>query len=588
MGRREVDDNSLRFPACFAVLSVAARARCEDFPQPGCVRSRSHRLSERSQATDPSAPAAVGLSVAAILSLRPRHGGSLRREFLRKTRAVSADTQQPRSGSTPPHEDVVKPVDWQDFRDHLGTADKEGHRLWLYPRKPHGRFTRARTWLSWVLLAVMFIGPFIRINGNPLLLLNFVDRKFVILGQVFWPQDMILSAVTLLIFITGIIVFTAAFGRLWCGWTCPQTVLMEMVFRKIEYFIEGDAPAQRILNRAPWTMAKLTKKLTKHGIFFALSFVVGNTLLAYIIGTEQLFKIVTDNPLNHLVGLTFMILFTLLFYGIFARFREQACTFICPYGRFMSTLLDENTIVVAYDHKRGEQRGTLGSRRRKEADHLSVASTPPPHVGGYGDCVDCHQCVNVCPTGIDIRDGTQMECVHCTACIDACDNVMDKIRRPRGLIRYASLNGIERGEPLRVTPRLAGYAVLLLALIGLWGFLVFTRADVEATFLRAQGALFQQMPDGRFSNLYTVKVVNKTSREMPVELKLEHPPGDLRVMGREFIVPPEQLAETSVLVELARNQMQPGKTPMVVGVYSGGRKIETLKTVFIGPRDNTR
>lgn len=474
-------------------------------------------------------------------------------------------------------ERAVKEVDWQDFRERLATADQEGRRLWIYPRKPRGRFTTARTWLSWLLLAIMFVGPFIRVNGNPLLLLNFVERKFVILGQVFWPQDMILSAVTLLIFFTGIIVFTAAFGRLWCGWTCPQTVLMEMVFRKIEYLVEGDAHEQRALNKSPWTAGKLVRKLAKHGIFFGLSFVVGNTLLAYLIGTEQLFKIITDNPMNHLTGLTFMILFALVFYLIFARFREQACTFICPYGRFMSTLLDENTIVVAYDHKRGEKRGAL-------------KRNVPPMKGrhdGLGDCIDCHQCVAVCPTGIDIRNGTQMECVHCTACIDACDAVMDKIRRPRGLIRYASLNGIERRERLRITPRLIGYTGLLLALSGLWIFMVFTRADVQATFLRAQGALFQQMPDGHFSNLYTIKIVNKTSRDIPIELRLESPPGDLRVMGQAIVVPKENLVENSVLIELDPKVMRSGTTPVVVGVYSNGREVQTLKTAFIGPRDDT-
>ncbi len=488
--------------------------------------------------------------------------------------------QPPEKKPTPPSspEGAVKDIDWKDFREHLATADKEGHRLWIYPRKPSGRFTNARTWLSWLLLGVMFAGPFIRINGNPLLLLNIVERRFVILGQIFWPQDMILSAVTTLIFVTGIIVFTAAFGRLWCGWTCPQTVLMEMVFRKIEYFIEGDAHEQRLLAKAPWTAGKLARKLSKHAVFLGLSFIVGNTLLAYIIGTEQLYQIVTDNPMNHLTGLTFMILFTLLFYGIFARFREQACTFICPYGRFMSTLLDENTIVVAYDHKRGEKRGTL---RRSQ----TVAQR---QTEGQGDCIDCNQCVSVCPTGIDIRNGTQMECVHCTACIDACDSVMEKIRRPRGLIRYASLNGIERGERLRVTPRLIGYMVLLLALIVLWLFLVFTRSDVQATFLRAQGALFQQMPDGHFSNLYTVKIMNKTSRDLPIELKLESPAGGLQVMGQAIIVPKEKLAENSVLIELDRKVMKSGNTPVVVGVYSNGKKIQTLNTAFIGPRDDTK
>ena len=464
-----------------------------------------------------------------------------------------------------------------DFRDRLSTADQEGRRRWLYPRKVRGRFFQARTGLSWVLLALMFTGPFLRVHGNPLLLMNVVERKFILLGQVFWPQDMFMLALALLLFITSILVFTAAYGRLWCGWACPQTVLMEMVFRKIEYFIEGDSYQQRALNKAPWNASKALRKLSKHAVFIGLSFLVGNTLLAYIIGTDQLFHLVTESPAKHLQGLGFMALFTLVFYAIFARFREQACTFICPYGRLQSTLLDENTILVAYDYKRGEQRAPL--RRNQGVEGRATA--------GLGDCISCQQCVAVCPTGIDIRNGTQMECVQCTACIDACDDVMDRIGRPRGLIRYASLNGIERGEPLRLTPRLVGYSLLLLALAGLLAFLVFTRSDVQTTLLRAPGALFQQMPDGHYSNLYTVRVVNKTSRSIPIELKLRNPPGDLQVLGNGMRVGPEGHAETSVLVTLDPRVLQPGTTPLVIGVFSQGKHIDTIKTAFLGPRDDT-
>jgi cytochrome c oxidase accessory protein FixG len=480
--------------------------------------------------------------------------------------------KRPATGPDSPAEQV----NWADFRDHLTTADKEGRRQWLYPRKVNGRFFRARTWVSWLLLALMFTGPFVWIHRNPLLLFNIVERKFVILGQVFWPQDMIMFALALLIFITSILVFTAAYGRLWCGWTCPQTVLMEMVFRKIEYLIEGDSHQQRALAKAAWTAGKLAKKLGKHGLFFGLSFLIGNTLLAYLIGAEQLFKLVTDPPSRHIEGLTFMVLFTLVFYAIFARFREQACTFICPYGRFQSTLLDENTIVVAYDYKRGEKR-----RPRQRAVSLAQRQA-----GGYGDCIACQQCVAVCPTGIDIRNGTQMECVHCTACIDACDQVMARVGRPPGLIRYASLNGIERGEPLKLTPRLIGYTALLVALAGLLAFLVFTRSDVQTILLRAQGALFQKMPDGHFSNLYTVRVVNKTSRAIPLQFKLESPAGDLQVLGGDIAVGPGNHIETSLLVDLDPKVMKSGTTPLIVGVYADGRKIENLKTAFIGPRND--
>ena len=469
----------------------------------------------------------------------------------------------------------IKSVDWSDFRDHLATADQSGHRRWIYPRQVEGRWFRRRTWFSWLLLAIMLIGPFVTIGGNPLLLMNISERKFIVLGQIFWPQDMIIFAISLLLFLVGIIIFTTAFGRLWCGWACPQTVMMEMVFRKIEYAIEGDAPDQRALNSAPRSAGKIFRKLLKHGIFFAVSFLVGNVLLSYIIGWRELYQIVTEPPPEHLVGLGFMIAFSLLFYGIFARFREQACTFICPYGRHQSTLLDENTILVAYDHKRGERRGPL--RHNQTSDERRAAAG--------GDCVDCYLCVAVCPTGIDIRNGVQMECVQCTACIDACDGVMEKVGSPRGLIRYASLNGIERGEPLRATPRLAGYTVVLAALAGILAVMLLTRSDAEVTLLRAPGSLFQQMPDGHFSNLYTVRVVNKTSREMPVELRLENPAGTLQVMGGNLVAPPQKSQENSVLIELDPSAMKSGSTPVVLSAWSGGKKLQTIKTAFIGPRN---
>jgi cytochrome c oxidase accessory protein FixG len=273
-----------------------------------------------------------------------------------------------------------------------------------------------------------------------------------------------------------------------------------------------------------------------------------------------------------------MMLFTLLFYAIFARFREQACTFICPYGRLQAVLLDENSIVVAYDHKRGEKRGPL---QREQARAQRQTS-------GYGDCISCQQCVTVCPTGIDIRNGTQMECVNCTACIDACDAVMDRIGRPRGLIRYASLNSIERGEKFKVTPRMKGYVVVLGLLVAGLAFLVFTRAQVQTTLLRAPGALFQQTPGGNIENIYTLKLVNKTSREIPVQLKLETSGGQLTVMGgHDLVVPKEQLTQTSVLIEMAPTALRGATTKLSIGVYSNGKLLEKIKTVFIGPRDGS-
>ena len=470
---------------------------------------------------------------------------------------------------------ATRAVEWADFREHLATAERDGARKWVYAKKPNGRWYDRRSWLGWLLLLVMFTGPFVRIHGNPLLMMNIVERRFAILGHIFWPEDGIIFAVAMLTFFVGIMIFTAAFGRLWCGWTCPQTVLMEMVFRKLEYFIEGDSHQQRALDAAPWTAHKIALKGFKHAVFFAISFVIGNTLLSYIIGSDQLLHIIRDDPLNHVGGLTFMVGFSLIFYAIFARFREQACTFICPYGRFQSALLDENTMVVAYDYQRGEKRAPWKKDQRLELRKEE----------GHGDCVNCHQCVAVCPTGIDIRNGLQMECVNCTACIDACDTVMDRLKQPRGLIRYASESGLRHGKPMRITARMKLYAVVLVALISLFLYLVGTQAEVEAIFLRAPGAMFQSAGDGRLSNLYTVKVVNKSQHDLPIEFRLLNHEGNVRVLGAaQFVAPKERIAETSVLVDIAANTLTNSSTRLEIGVMAGGKQVSIVKTGFIGPR----
>jgi cytochrome c oxidase accessory protein FixG len=307
------------------------------------------------------------------------------------------------------------------FRDHLATADRTGRRLWVYAAKPRGRLYNARTIVAVGLLAFLFAAPFIRLNGEPLLLYDIHSRRLIIFGLAFWPQDFHLFVLATITFIVFVVLFTAIFGRLFCGWICPQTVFLEMVFRRIEYWIEGGPARQRKLTAQAWNGEKTFKRLFKHGLFFAISFVIGNTFLAYIIGADQLIAIITAPPSAHLIGLTAMLVFSFLFYGVFAWFREQACTLVCPYGRLQSVLIDRNSIVVAYDYKRGEPRAAL-DRGGKKPD--------------VGDCVECLACLHVCPTGIDIRNGTQLECVNCTACIDACNRTMRKIGLPEGLIRY--------------------------------------------------------------------------------------------------------------------------------------------------------
>ncbi|HAP58809.1 MAG TPA: cytochrome c oxidase accessory protein CcoG, partial [Cytophagales bacterium] len=290
----------------------------------------------------------------------------------------------------------------EEFRDRISTVDEDGKRIWVYPKKPKGRFTSARSWVSYVLLAFLFAGPFLRIGGEPVLLLNVIERKFVILGQIFWPQDFYIFLFGMLVMVVFITLFTVVYGRIFCGWVCPQTIFMEMLFRKIEYAIEGDYMAQKKLSKQRWNREKVLKRGLKHTIFAAIALWIGNTFLAYIIGSEATLALITDGPQEHLGGFIAMVLFSGAFYGVFAFFREQVCTNVCPYGRLQGVLLDRKSVVVSYDHIRGEGRGKLRKGQDREAQ-------------GLGDCIDCSLCVKVCPTGIDIRNGTQLECINCTA-----------------------------------------------------------------------------------------------------------------------------------------------------------------------------
>ena len=458
--------------------------------------------------------------------------------------------------------------DKEEYRDKVSTIDDKGKRIWVYPKKPKGSYTRAREILDVFLLIFLFGAPFIKFNDQPMLLFDILNRKFIVFGLVFWPQDFHLFVLATLSLIIFIVLFTVVLGRLWCGWACPQTIFMEMVFRKIEYWIEGDARNQIALNKSPWTTQKVFKKTLKQSIFFIISFFIGNTFLAYIIGIDELFKIITDPLSEHIAGLSFMLLFSTVFYGVFAFFREQVCTMVCPYGRLQGVLLDQNSIVVAYDFKRGEPKGKI-ARDKKRND--------------LGDCVDCKQCVEVCPTGIDIRNGTQLECINCTACIDACNSVMKKLKWPTGLIRYSSYNGILESVKLRFSPRIAGYTSILLVLLIVTNIFLFGRSPVETTILRTPGLLYQETDGGNIANLYNLKIVNKTHESRLIELRLKSPKGTIRMVGGDLIVPEGGLFESAFFVEIPSKNLFVARQSIVIEVFSGQELLDEIKSSFIGP-----
>lgn len=456
----------------------------------------------------------------------------------------------------------------ESFRDSLATVDKQGKRNWIYAQKPVGKFYNARKILSYVYFIVFFAGPFIKINGRPLFLLNVVEGKFILFGAIFWPQDFFIFGLAMVAFILFIVLFTMVFGRLFCGWACPQTVFMEMLFRKIEYWIEGNAAAQKVLNKAPWHTGKILKKTAKHTLFYALSFLIANTFLAYIIGIDSLLHIIEGPVSEHTGGLATMLIFSGVFYGVFAFLREQVCTVVCPYGRLQGVLLDRDTVVVAYDYERGEPREHF----KKQGERSG------------GDCIDCLQCVKVCPTGIDIRNGTQLECVNCTACIDACNFMMKKTGRPLNLIRYASENGIANKQPLRFTTRSKVYSALLFIILSAISWMLLSRQPVSGAVMRTAGMLYQERGTDSLTNLYRIKLVNKTTGDILLTLRLEDAPGTIELLGQQVIrVKAEDQGEGTFFVVLPRKSIKNRKTNLHIALYTGNTKTGSIKTTFLGP-----
>ncbi|SFH43746.1 cytochrome c oxidase accessory protein CcoG [Pedobacter insulae] len=445
------------------------------------------------------------------------------------------------------------------------TKPKSYGREFLYPKKPAGKLYNYRKWVSYVLLGCLFSFPFLRLNDEQLVLLNFLERKFVFFGLIFTPQDFYLFALAMLIFIIFIVCFTVILGRLWCGWACPQTIFMELVFRRIEYWIEGDANQQRKLDAQPWTIEKVIKKGSKHFLFLLISFAIANTFLAYIISSATLYRIITEPIAGHLTGFLSIWLFTFIFYGVFAYVREIVCTVICPYGRLQGVLLDNQSLIVAYNENRGEPRAHL------QKNTVDLAK---------GDCIDCGLCVQVCPTGIDIRNGTQLECVNCTACIDSCNEVMVKINRPSNLIGFHTNDFIKSQSPFKIGLKAYGYSTVLLVLLIAFSSLIYKRQDVETTVLRASGTLYQLNKDKTVSNLYNAELINKTNRDIKFSVRTNDSTDRIKFIQMPEILPKDGSTHLTFFLIKKQANLKSFKSNVVFEILSGGKVVSRTSTSF--------
>lgn len=464
------------------------------------------------------------------------------------------DDKRPRPG--PAHRPTI---------DSVTTIGADGSRYDIHPADVHGRFTSARRWSGWALIAFYLVLPWIPVNGHPAVFLDIADRRFHFFGYTLAAQDswLLFFGVTGLGF--ALFFITALFGRLWCGWACPQTVYLEHVYRVIERWIDGDAPARRALRAAPLTAGKAAKRIAKHTLYIIVSLLITHLFLSYFVSLPEVWHMMRSSPREHWAAFLFVFIAAGILYFNFAWFREQLCIVICPYGRLQSALTDDHTMVIGYDTKRGEPRGKLG--------------TP-----GAGACVDCNRCVQVCPTGIDIRHGLQLECIGCAACIDACDEVMKKVRRPTGLVRYDSFVGLGGGRTRWVRPRTVVYLILLVIGIAVAAFAFSTVKPASFLVYRMSGAAyFVDKADVR--NQFLVRIVNKLSRPETFLVTLKGLPPGVRQTGFTepvtFAALQEQVAPLVLTVD---RKDYTGSFYFTVRVEDAARTYQLSRKVeFLGP-----
>lgn len=454
----------------------------------------------------------------------------------------------------------------------LSTLEQDGSRRWMYPTLSKGFYLVARRIVGYALILLFVSLPHVRIGGKPAILLDITARKFTLFGFTFLPTDTLLLALFMVSVFLTIFLLTALLGRVWCGWACPQTVYMELVFRPIERFFDGTVgrggrPRQGI---SSW------RRIAKYLAYLLLAIGLAHTFLAYFVGVDRLAEWVRQSPIEHPVPFLVMAATTIAMLFDFCFFREQLCLIACPYGRFQSVLLDRKSLIVAYDVRRGEPRGKV---------HKSLSIIDAPNESAkQGDCVDCGACVRTCPTGIDIRKGLQMECVNCTQCIDACDEIMTRLERPTGLIRYSSQDGIEGKSLSKWRPRLVIYPLALTLMIGAFLFVLTQRLSFDATILRNIGTPFTMADSGEVRNSMKLKLVNRADRPLRLDLRLK---GDERIRLESSVktitLTPDQTIIQPLLLLAPRDSFENGRRDVTLVVAADDGKERSISWRLLGP-----